>query len=183
MSARLSEVWSSSTTTIGTSRTSVVAAYPSIVSWTIGAMMTMPKSRGSRRSSRNSFRMMCRTRFIALSPLPSQAQRGQAQNHHGERQHRQHLVPPRLDAHALQQNAAERHEKVAGGHDMRHHLQDRWHARNRKDESRQHQGREERRQQRHLERHLLAFRDRRDQQAKRERADEKQRDRSDQRQP
>ena len=43
---------------------SVVAAYPSIVSCTIGAMMTMLNRRGSRRSSRNSLRTMCSRRVI-----------------------------------------------------------------------------------------------------------------------
>ena len=55
MSVRLAGERSPSATTTGTSLTSVVAAYPSIVSWMIGATMTSPKSRGFWRSSRNSF--------------------------------------------------------------------------------------------------------------------------------
>src|SRR5690606_18975723 len=61
-SSRLAEERSPSAMTIGTSRTSVVAAYPSIASWMIGATTTIPIRRGFMRISRNSFRMSARSR-------------------------------------------------------------------------------------------------------------------------
>ena len=54
-SARLATDRSASATTTGTSRTSVVAAYPSMNSCRIGARMTMPKRSRSSFSSINSF--------------------------------------------------------------------------------------------------------------------------------
>ena len=68
ISALLAWLRSASTTTIGTLCTSVVAAYPRTVNWTMGAMKMTEKIRGSCLSSRTSFHIMKKIRRIGLRP-------------------------------------------------------------------------------------------------------------------
>ena len=84
------------------------------------------------------------------------------------------------DRRALQDDAAQRTQEVARRHDVGDDLQGLRHARDREDESRQHHRRQKRDEQRDLERDLLGFGDRRDQQPGAERADQEQRQRDQQ---
>ena len=119
-------------------------------------MMTMPNSRGSWRSSRNSLRTTCIRRVM---PIAAAGEATPAEHHDGEDRQRHEVVPEHRRSDALEQDAAQRHEEIPRRHDVRDHLQERRHARDRKDEAREHQRRQERRQQRQLKRHLLRLGD------------------------
>jgi hypothetical protein len=78
-----------------------------------GAMKMMPKSRGSCRSSSSSFHMTYQRRRIR----PSLSEPPRRHRHHqdGEDCQRDELRVDDLDARALQQHAAERHQEVPRG--------------------------------------------------------------------
>ena len=147
-------------------------------------MMTMPNSRGSCRSSRNSLRTRCRTRLIGPSPhsrlrRSDASDRTIAANTTSAASSCQNTV----DADALQHDPAKRDQEVARRHHVGDGLQHRRHAGDREDEPREHQRRQIRGQQRELKRHLLRLGERRDQHAERQRADEEERDREEQHHP
>ena len=93
------------------------------------------------------------------------------------------VLPEHLEADALQDDPAKRDQEVARGDGVGDRLQRRRHAGDREDESREHERRQIRGQQRHLERDLLRLGQRRDQHAERQRADEKDRHRQKQHHP
>ena len=135
----------------------------------------MPNSRGSCRSSISSFQMRNRMRRMlsstagAAGPRPAPARRAEYSDSAASCCQTTGSPTP---LSTMPRSAI---EEVARRHDVGDALQERRHARDRKDESRQHQRRQERREQRQLKRHLLGVGDARDQQAEPERADEKQR--------
>src|SRR3989338_7852229 len=97
-------------------------------SWMIGAMMTIPNSRGSPFSSISSFQTSNLTRRIS-GPLPAEPDRCQRQHDDGEHDERDQVAPERRQSGALQDHSAKRTEEIAGRHDARGNLQERRHAR------------------------------------------------------
>src|SRR5439155_14702967 len=138
MRSRLVADRSASATTMGTWRTSVVAAYPSMNSWMIGAAMTITNNRGSALSSISSFQTRNATRRIS-GPLPLQPDRGQRQYCQGEHDERRQLDPVHVQPGTFQDNPAQRDEEVSRRDNVGDELQEPRHAGDRKDEARQHQ--------------------------------------------
>src|SRR4051812_49107397 len=100
----------------------------------MGAMTTTPKSRGFWRSSRNSFQTRNRSRCMSAL-IPGEPHGGETQ--HGGRIQREgaNLRQQVTDLRAFEDDAAERDEKVPGGHHVRNQLKRARHAADRKDES------------------------------------------------
>src|SRR5262245_41196494 len=99
----------------------------------MGATITMLKRRGSCRSSRNSFLMMCPNRFMS-GPLPPDSNGRQSENRDGVDHERDHVWPEIRRTHPLENDAPQRDQEVARRDDARHHLEESWHTRNREDE-------------------------------------------------
>src|SRR5262249_53555995 len=148
--SRLAGERSASDTTTGTLRMSVVAAYPSITSWRIGATTTTPKSRGSWRSSMSSFQIRKKTRRMS-HPLPSQPDRRQRQRRRREKRQRDELRPEHGNPGALQNDRAQGNQEISRRHRVGDRPQERRHAGNRKNESGQQHRRKEGHESRELE--------------------------------
>src|SRR6476646_1905024 len=98
-----------------------------MVSCTIGAITTTPKSFGSFRSSRNSFQTRKRRRCTSDS-LSGQTQRGEAEHRGGVDGERGELREERAERRSLEDNPAESDQKISRRNQMRDDLQCARHA-------------------------------------------------------
>src|SRR4051812_28758070 len=127
ISSRLAADRSPSATTTGTSRTSVVAAYPSIVSCTMGATTTRPNRRGFWRSSWNSLRTRHLRRCMS-APIFREAEGGEAQHRRRVQRERGKLREKVVHGGPLQHDSSEGDQEIPRWNQIRHELQSSRHA-------------------------------------------------------
>src|SRR5689334_18612833 len=139
--SRLCGVWSWSIQAMRAVFTSRFAAYPKISNWISGGMNSRPRMRGSRKTWRNSLRMMERRRCLMSGYLLPEFSDREEGHSDGVQYQQQQVEPQQFQTGALEENPFGHVDEIPRRNDDRDHTDNPGHVGNRIDES----GKQERR--------------------------------------